>query len=664
MIKVWSFDIFDTCLIRECAFPTDAFGELAKELRPQLEPALGLDFVEHFVAARIEAENRARKNEKEEITLEEIWEELVSIIKVLDVASGVQKELMIEESLIYPNNRMLEQCQNLRSRDENIIFISDTYFSKAFVRKLLIKYDFAQSDNVIYVSSEHRLQKHSGNLYKYVLAKEGINASQLSHRGDNIHSDVNVPLALGIDAVQDTSCSLNSIEKGLLAGQFADYGTISKLIGGMRKFKLAGSTSLDFNHRDYVASFLGPFILSFGSWVLGKAQQDGVQRLYFFSRDCYLLCEAAKKLAPNFGDIECRYLHISRQSVFFPTITNLSYDAMPWFFRSFEKPILKNLLAKLELDFSQIKEHVKFFSSPNGQDTVLDNDIDRAYFWNLVNQEPYYSYILNRVAIRRTAAQKYFHEQGLLDDVHWAVVDIGWYLTCQKHLRELLRTLKPGIDIQGYYIGLFIDRLSSDEAGKSCALYYMSPPDRRPYVNDSKVFGRATLLEHFLGCAPHGTVHHYEISNEDYSIPVCGGCTNDQILFSEQTLELILDFVQSNVEISKKLAEQQNSYYLLDTLTNKFCSNPNSNWANLISRVKASSDQNNIDSSEIAVPIKYYNLILMFLPKRVQKLIFRKNVKNEWPEGDRAISVQNVIVILKICDEIKRIYNKIRLLLR
>jgi hypothetical protein len=293
----------------------------------------------------------------------------------------------------------------------------------------------------------------------------------------------------------------------------------------------------------------------------------------------------------------------------------------------------------------------------------LANDHDWAYFWNLVNQEPYYSYILNRVAIRRAAAQKYFYEQGLLDDVHWAVVDIGWFLTCQKHLRELLRTLKPEIDIQGYYIGLFIDRLSGDEAGKSCALYYMSPPDRGPHANDSQVFARATLLEHFLGCAPHGTVHHYETSNEDYSIPVCGECTNEQILFSEQTLEFIIDFVQSNIEISKKLAEQRNSYYLLDTLTNKFCSNPNYNWANLISTVKTSHDQNNIDSSEIAVPIKYYNLILMCLPKRAQKLFCKNNVKNEWPEGDRAISKHNIIVILKIYDEIKRIYNKIRFLL-
>jgi hypothetical protein len=191
----------------------------------------------------------------------------------------------------------------------------------------------------------------------------------------------------------------------------------------------------------------------------------------------------------------------------------------------------------------------------------------------------------------------------------------------------------------------------------------MSPPDRRPHVNDSQVFARATLLEHFLGCAPHGTVHHYETSNEDYSIPVCGECTNEQILFSEQIFELIIDFVRSNIEISKKLAAQQHSYYLLDTLTDKFCSNPNSNWAKLISTVKVSGDQNNIDSSEIAVPIKYHNLILMCLPKKAQKFFCKNNVKNEWPEGNRAISAQNIIVILKICDEIKRIYNKIRFLL-
>jgi hypothetical protein len=76
-----SFDVFDTCLVRRYAFPTDVFLAVAEEFRSALAPSFGADYRVAFRDARVEAEERAvRAAEGEDVTLHEIWMVLTSML--------------------------------------------------------------------------------------------------------------------------------------------------------------------------------------------------------------------------------------------------------------------------------------------------------------------------------------------------------------------------------------------------------------------------------------------------------------------------------------------------------------------------------------------------------------------------------------------------------
>ena len=70
--EIISFDIFDTLLLRPYVKPTDLFLHLEKLLNK-----------EGFAQARIEAEQKARKkhSDKEDITIDEIYDEIESKYK-------------------------------------------------------------------------------------------------------------------------------------------------------------------------------------------------------------------------------------------------------------------------------------------------------------------------------------------------------------------------------------------------------------------------------------------------------------------------------------------------------------------------------------------------------------------------------------------------------
>ncbi|MBV9742588.1 MAG: hypothetical protein JO099_02395, partial [Acidobacteriia bacterium] len=97
MATVHSFDVFDTCLLRMCAFPSDIFFEVGYRLASGSCPEERAAFAEDFRAARIQAERAARrKADREDTTLVEIWRELAPKIPLDDWQSGMEVELETE----------------------------------------------------------------------------------------------------------------------------------------------------------------------------------------------------------------------------------------------------------------------------------------------------------------------------------------------------------------------------------------------------------------------------------------------------------------------------------------------------------------------------------------------------------------------------------------
>ena len=639
MHKIASFDVFDTCLIRTRPFPSDVFYEIAIELQQSAHSYFGRNFAEDFRAARSTAETVALKNLKtgEEVTLETIWRQLALTTGLPNWRDGMLAELRSEERCIRANARMILAVNAERTRGSRIAFLSDMYLPSEFILDRLRHHGFFQDGDVLMVSSSVGLTKRSGNLFRHLAEKEGVAFKEIHHTGDNLHSDVAVPARLGMAVRHCRDAHLEAPELAIVNSAYEDTSFASRMAGAMRSFRLASQgTEAENGLRDFAASFLAPVLTTFASWVLGQATRDGVRRLYFLSRDCYLLRQVAMRLAAGSG-IECRYLKVSRQALFLPSATAVSEAGMPWMKRWFETPTLDRLVAKLGLDEPEAPELTsRIYASIGGKDT-LTHDADWAAFWRVIGQEPTHSKIQARIDKRRVDAVGYFESQGMLDGTPWAIVDLGWWLTCQTALNEILGIASPDKGVRGYYLGLQSGRLTATDAGTATPLFYAAPLDRPAGVAQPHIFPRATLLEHLFGIAPHGTVRYYQPSPNGVASAVCAEVKVEVESLSSEMEGLLAEFVSQHWEPGLPPPASAVARGVIDRLIGTCLSHPKRQWCEALMPIDVSADQNNIGSVPLASPMTWGRVISNRMSGSVGAR-YRFNGPVHWPEADECIT--------------------------
>jgi predicted HAD superfamily hydrolase len=199
MMKLHSFDIFDTVITRLFIHPEDV-RYLVQSKAADLLPK---NIADQFPRLRWKAELLARLTKKnEDVTLQDIYTRFSAITQIDIKASFriMEIELAMEYAVSRPIAKTINTITDLRDQGSRIIFISDTCLPKETLRSLLIKNGTYQEGDGLYVSSEVGLIKRSGNMYKYVLKQENCHVNEIVHYGDNWYSDVFRPHILGIKA--------------------------------------------------------------------------------------------------------------------------------------------------------------------------------------------------------------------------------------------------------------------------------------------------------------------------------------------------------------------------------------------------------------------------------------------------------------------------------
>src|ERR1700683_2371724 len=281
---------------------------------------------------------------------------------------------------------MRKQVQAARQQGNRIVFLSDMYLPTDFVRRQLIKHGFAEAGDGFYVSGDIGKAKGSGNLFKHMFEQEKVTASEVLHTGDNERSDYAVPRRLGIAATLFEKSRMTAAENSLMkAGCYCPE--MVRIVGAMRAFRLMrepGDEDMD----EVVSQFIAPFVMGFAVWVLRKAQEDGIKRLYFLSRDCQIVLKVARELSSQFGGIACRYLYVSRQSLFLSSAEAVSPEKMPWMRKDFEAPVLKALLAKIDLTYDDVEPFLSGLAGTQGGAYCLASEDEWKQFWAALNEKP------------------------------------------------------------------------------------------------------------------------------------------------------------------------------------------------------------------------------------------------------------------------------------
>lgn len=307
-MATYSFEIFDTCLVRRCGSPENVFDILSyKAFKRPVSESIRQAFV-------VERKNAEKNAFNPFLSLEQIYEAFSLVNEdLLTKDELIKLELETEKHVLSPVGIMLTKIEKLRKKGHQIIYISDMYLPEEFIRQILEETGFCKPNDCVYVSGTRGVWKYSGELFKFVHNELGIPYNKWHHTGDNKQSDQKVPRNLGIHT--------NRIKHRFSPAQQMMFDTPCLgynwpgIIAGLSKALLLEEIDQQ-PHKDLFVDICLPFLVSHTVRILQQAEKDGIKNLYFCARDAYVLYKIALKFKDFYPNIEFQMLSISQKSLY------------------------------------------------------------------------------------------------------------------------------------------------------------------------------------------------------------------------------------------------------------------------------------------------------------------------------------------------------------
>ncbi|MDR2919731.1 MAG: hypothetical protein LBV72_10260 [Tannerella sp.] len=533
-MKLASFDIFDTTLIRKCGKPETIFYLLGMQLFAENEEKANA-----FITWRKQAEHEAcKKKNTLNIQIGQIYEnfEEKSFYINKDDAFLLEKKIEQENLIVNPSiKKLIEQ----KRRDGYIIcFISDTYLDSAFLREILTFYNIIKEQEEIYVSCEWKKRKSTGELFEVV--KEKYNPNKWEHYGDNKNSDYKRPQKFGIKShlinTEYTEAE-KYIENKYKYHRF--YNSISLFIGIQRATRIVmGNDSF----AEIGADFVAPTYIAYVTHILKQAKGRGIKRLYFLNRDGYILLKIAEMLQSDYLDIEMKYLFISRKAIAAASLTQVE----PYLLIETLNPQtligkkVNDLLSCLQLNPNNLAEKGITFFYNRITNTDEANDFINKLFYNPITSE-----WEKKIKQDRELIKCYLKQEGVTDGEKSAMVDLGWYGSTRLMLNRILKHY--GYSSIPFFYFATTDNVLSLKYGA----YFTYMPYRLIKKN-----GLMHTMEHYCSASPHNSVKSFK-KEDNRIIPI------------EEHLEITQDYLQiieGNINAAKQILSFMNGIKLDDIL--------------------------------------------------------------------------------------------------
>lgn len=493
-MKLVSFDIFDTVLIRKCGKPENVFYLLAHKLFPK-----DMSSREDFLLWRRSAEEEARTctetNHSCELTLEAIY----ASPRLADYAPYTVEELMkaeqaVEAEQLTANPAIRELIEKKRAAGYTVCFISDMYFSSSFLSDVLRREGCLEEGERVFVSCEYGARKSNGALYD--VARTELHPRQWEHYGDNRHSDVKMARRKGIKAVQ-INTAFTDVEQLILhhSNEIRQRYELSILTGLQRTARLTLKRRDDF--AEMAADFVAPAYIPYVLWVLRQAQSKGLKRLYFLSRDGHILMKMAESLKADFPEIEFRYLFVSRKSLLLPYLaeaTKERYIAAQHRRTVFRRNV-SDLLKAMDVDREELHREC---SIDFDYDFISTKALEQDYLTKLFGEGSRFpAYLHQKAKTHRALLNDYFRQEALFDGTPAGMVDVGWLGTSRLMINDILQSEGTG-PVEFFYYGVTRDVYPLHH-GTYCSYY-------RPEQSSTEL---TALVEHYFSASPYPTTVGY-----------------------------------------------------------------------------------------------------------------------------------------------------------
>lgn len=509
-MKLASFDIFDTTLIRKCGKPENIFYLLAHKLYPSDKAKR-----EDFFLWRKRAEGEARRKAPgKDVTIDDIYnsEEL----KGFDEYSKkelIEAEKSVEAEQLIANPAIKDIINKRREQGYTMCFISDMYMPSDFLKEVLLREGCIEKNEVLYVSCEWNARKSNGTLYKKL--KKKLTPEEWIHYGDHPISDVRMARKNGLrgtKVITDFSVPESKIMQSCPRNISNE---ISCLVGLQRAARIHFG---DDGFSNMAASFVAPAYISYVHWVIEKCREEGVKRLYFLSRDSYILQQIAEELPHE--DIELKYLFVSRKSLLMPYMYNATAEK---FLAVQDKKTIKgkdveSLLDSLGTSKSELSSEYGITFRFNRITTKKEEE---TFLDSIFGKESKYLHTLNeRAKEKRGLLNAYFKQEEVLDNGKTAMVDVGWLGTTRLMINSILND-EGYNETQFFYYGVRQDVLHS-QYGRYMTFH-------NPNTSNTEL---TFVIEDYFSASPYKTTLGYLYSGNRYYPRLAGETVHNNIVSS------------------------------------------------------------------------------------------------------------------------------------
>jgi len=455
-IKVVTFDLFDTLVKRPTEVPADVFKFLEKQA---LDLTDGV--AEDFARVRQASEMAARDSSVlGEVTLDEIYKNVKKYYDLQDdvIELLIQKEIDLELDFIKPRplgEKLFQMAVNSR---KPIYIVSDMYLSLSTIEQILDNCGYTQRSG-IFLSSIYGVRKKEGELFNVVLNNLNVNSNNILHVGDNKVADIEQATKKGLKTFRllraidrmrgneyyknifPAKSGLGEVPRSVLAGLIAG-GLFEHATGELEKKSLFQGDPFNMGY-----AAVGPIISGFMLWLGRKAKKDKISKLYFLSREGWILKRVYDELHKNEKDaVPSFYLYASRRSTRVAGLRNKG-DILALAGHPYKAGVSLEVLLKSRfginpelIELNSIKEAGYF-----GIGDFLETDPKgRAKFSHLCGLIS--NIILENAREESAGYSAYLDKTGFKSDLNAAIVDVGWKANMQGALGNLVnRTLN------GYY---------------------------------------------------------------------------------------------------------------------------------------------------------------------------------------------------------------------
>ncbi len=202
-VKVISYDVFDTALLRECKSEAQRFWDISERFINQCrEEGKSVAFEpEDAVLARATAARAAYSISRSvagnrEGRFDDIARTTCDLLGHPDLTDAyVANELAYELSTLM-TNPLLEMVAEALPRT-SLIFVSDMYLESEKITHLLMEKFGPKVIGQVYSSADGIGSKRTGGIFTYLEETLKVTGDRILHVGDNLQSDYQMPKASG-----------------------------------------------------------------------------------------------------------------------------------------------------------------------------------------------------------------------------------------------------------------------------------------------------------------------------------------------------------------------------------------------------------------------------------------------------------------------------------